>query len=69
MMGKADKNMADNFDLKIKMAQILFQEKQDTNKGINYVEDALEIKPDDFDGLILYGKMLIKEKDGALAIK
>lgn len=64
MMMEADTYLYGNFDLKIKIAQILYQEKQDTKNGMFYVQEALTIKPTDPEALILKGKMHIREKEG-----
>ena len=37
-------------------------------QAIRYIERAIEMKPEDPDALFLYGKMLIKDKDPALAV-
>lgn len=58
--------MPNNFDLKMKLSQILYQE--DMN-GIPYIEKAIEFRPNDSEALLLYGKMLVKEKDAAHAEK
>ena len=68
MMIQADKFLTSNFDLKIKISQILYQEKQDTQNGMKFAKEALEIKPNDIEALIMLGKMYIKEKDGENAI-
>jgi len=60
----ANNNLRDNIDLKIKLSQILFQEKQDAKRGIEIIENALEIQPENVEALLLYGKMLVKEKQG-----
>lgn len=63
----ADLKMTNNFDLKVKLAQILFQEKMDFKEGLKYVTQALELKKDEPEALVLYGKMLIKEREPKLA--
>jgi hypothetical protein len=52
--------MPNNFDLKIKLSQILYQENMN---GIQYIEKAIEFKPNDPDIILLYAKMLLREKD------
>jgi hypothetical protein len=50
-------------DLKLKIAQILLQDKGDIEESTKYVKQCLEIKSDDTQSLLLYGKILLKAKD------
>jgi predicted Zn-dependent protease len=60
----AEKNMPDNYDLKMKLSQILYQE---NINDLQYIEKAIHLKPNDPDILMLYAKMLLREKDAAMA--
>lgn len=61
--------MRNNADLKFRIAQILFQERQDVEKAMQFNEAALKLDPDNTDAKLLQGKMLIKEKRGKEAIE
>lgn len=67
-MKQANNHLKDNFDVKVKLAQIFLQEKQDVKSGLEMIEAALQLEPDSVDALLLKGKMLIKEKKGQEAI-
>lgn len=54
---EADKNLVDNSDVKVKLAQILVQEKNDTKKSTKLIKEALEIDEGNVEALLLQGKM------------
>ena len=64
---QADLNLNNNLDLKLKIAQILLQEKGDIEESTKYIKQCLEMKSDDTQSLLLYGKVLLKQKDSKLA--
>ena len=65
----ADSNLKNNFDLKVKMAQIFSQEKHDIEQAITYIEGALRIKPTEPDALLMHAKLLMKIEEYSLSIE
>jgi len=66
---EANDNLVENIDLKIKLSQILFQEKQDNKKSLKIIKQALDIDSNNVDALLLQGKILVKDKQGKEAIE
>jgi hypothetical protein len=54
-------NLQNNFDLKIKLAQILIQERQDYQNAKIHALSALKLKPDDPEVLFMLGKIHLKD--------
>lgn len=62
LLEQADRRLIDNFDLKLKLAQILFQENQDFVRAQKYLNLALKINSNDFEAFLLQCKLLFRDK-------
>ena len=62
-------NLQNNFDLKIKLAQILIQERQDYQNAKIHALSALQLKPDDPEVLFMLGKIHLKDNQTNEAIQ
>lgn len=55
--------MPENEDLKVKLAQILFQEQGKLKEAKECLDNVFQLNPDNNEALYIYAKILIKEKD------
>ena len=62
MLKEAETKLTGNFDIKIKLAQILYQERGEFKESLNYINQAIEINKEDPDSHFLKGKILVKLK-------
>ena len=66
-LNEAEKKMPDNWDLKIKLAQCLFQEQGKIDEPIGILNKVLESSPENHASLFLLGKIMFKNKEYAKA--
>ena len=55
--------------MKLKLAQVYLQQKQEVNRSLETLETALLLDPDNVDALLLKGKILLKLKRAEEAIQ